>query len=219
MRAGALAPYESALRDAGPLQLCTDDGQVLTLDVARWLAAPDAADHTVLQRCTGPVLDVGCGPGRFVGSLNRRGIAALGVDIAETAVALTRGQGLPALLRDVFGDLPGEGRWPTVLLMDGNVGIGGDPLRLLTRIRALIAPGGRLIVETDAGDDVLDLLQVRFAHAGRPVGASFGWARVGRDPLVRCAADAGYVVAESWRADGRPFTALTPDRSGRRPRY
>ena len=129
MEPGALAPYESALLDdTRPLlALHAADGTVVALDVARWLAPTDACDESVLDRCTGPVLDVGCGPGRFVSALTDRGIAALGVDIAETAVALARGRGLAAMVRSVFSDLPGEGRWPTVLLMDGNIGIGGDP--------------------------------------------------------------------------------------------
>ena len=41
--------------------------------------------------------------------------------------------GGPALVRSVFETLPGEGRWDTVLLMDGNIGIGGDPAALLGR--------------------------------------------------------------------------------------
>jgi SAM-dependent methyltransferase len=208
MEVGALAPYELALRTAGPLGLRTDDGRLIALDVARWLGAVDCADETVLDRCRGPVLDVGCGPGRFVSSLNARGVAALGVDIAETAVALTRGQGLPALLRSVFADLPGEGRWPTVLLLDGNIGIGGDPLRLLTRIRSLLAAGGILIVETHCTDEADDLLEVRFSERGVAVGPPFDWANVGRIPLLRYAALAGYEVSELWSSGGRSFTAL-----------
>ncbi len=142
MDVGALAPYERVLTDVGPLGLHTEDGRVIPLDVRRWLAGADAADETVLTRCESPVIDIGCGPGRLVTSLSRRGMAALGVDIAETAVALTRGQGMPALLRSVFHDLPGEGRWPTALLIDGNIGIGGDPLRLLNRV-ACAARAGR----------------------------------------------------------------------------
>jgi SAM-dependent methyltransferase len=209
MEVGALAPYEQALRQSGPLGLHTDDGRVLQLDVARWLAGIDDSDGSVLARCRGPVLDVGCGPGRFVSALNQRGIAALGVDIAETAVALTRGQGLPALLRSVFGNLPGEGRWPTVLLMDGNIGIGGDPLRLLTRIHSLSAYDGVVIVETHPTRDADDLLEVRFTQHGVPVGAPFGWANVGRDALVRYGARSGYSVREFWSSDGRDFVTLT----------
>lgn len=208
MEVGALAPYEQALRTAAPLGLRTEDGRAIMLDVARWLGPVDAADETVLARCIGPVLDVGCGPGRFVSSLNARGVAALGVDIAETAIALTRGQGLPALLRSVFGDLPGEGRWPTVLLIDGNIGIGGDPLRLLTRIRSLLATGGTLVVESHPRDDADDLLKVRFTDHGLAVGPSFDWAHVGRAALLRYAAAAGYSVGESWWSAGRSFVAL-----------
>lgn len=208
MEIGALAPYEQSLRTAAPLGLRTDDGRSVVLDVARWLAGVDAADETVLSRCAGPVLDVGCGPGRFVSSLNERGVAALGVDIAETAVALTRGQGLPALLRNVFADLPGEGRWPTVLLIDGNIGIGGDPLRLLTRIRSLLAPGGTLLVESHPWTSADDLVEVRFTSRGVPVGPLFEWANVGHDALVRYTAAAGYSELGPWTHSGRRFAAL-----------
>lgn len=208
MEIGALAPYESALRTRGPLGLRTDDGRVVALDVVRWLAEADHSDDSVLTRVRGPVLDVGCGPGRFVSSLNRRGIAALGVDIAETAVALTRGQGLPALLRSVFSELPGEGRWPTVLLMDGNIGIGGDPLRLLERIRSLLAPGGTLIVETDPDRAADDLLEVRFTEGGQAVGPPFDWANVGRDALTCYAERCDYEIGELWSSEGRSFTVL-----------
>lgn len=208
MESGALAPYEQALRTAAPLGLRTEDGRSVALDVARWLSGVDAADETVLGRCAGPVLDVGCGPGRFVSSLNERGVAALGVDIAETAVALTRGQGLPALLRNVFADLPGEGRWPTVLLIDGNIGIGGDPLRLLVRIRSLLAPGGILLVEAHPRAAADDLIEVRFTSRGVPVGPLFDWANVGHEALARYTAAAGYSGLESWTDSGRSFAAL-----------
>jgi hypothetical protein len=36
-----------------------------------------------------------------------------------------------------------------VLLLDGNIGIGGDPHRLLRRVRELLTPTGRLLVELD----------------------------------------------------------------------
>ena len=49
--------------------------------------------------------------------------------------------------RDVFAPLPGEGRWCTALLADGNVGIGGDPVALLRRLRAGARPARRVVVE------------------------------------------------------------------------
>ena len=54
-----------------------------------------------------------------------------------------------ACCRSVFQPVPGEGGWDTVLLADGNIGIGGDPVALLTRCRELLAPAGRVLVELD----------------------------------------------------------------------
>jgi hypothetical protein len=53
----------------------------------------------VRPRCIGPVLDVGCCPHRIVHAPAVQGIPALGVDIADVAVALTNRRGAPALTR------------------------------------------------------------------------------------------------------------------------
>ena len=50
------------------------------------------------------------------------------------AVAQTPDRGVAAIRRNVFDALPGEGRWRTALLADGNIGIGGDPAALLRRL-------------------------------------------------------------------------------------
>lgn len=50
---------------------------------------------------------------------------------------------------DVFGSVPMEGRWATVLVFDGNVGIGGDPIRPLTRCRQLTNADGQVLVEVE----------------------------------------------------------------------
>ena len=206
-----LAAYGTALLTAQPLSIIATDGRHIGLDVERWLACVDAADETVLARCRPPVLDVGCGPGRFVAALNERGRPALGVDIADTAIALARRRGASAVVRNAFADLPGEGRWPTVLLMDGNIGIGGDPARLLRRMRALLAAGGRMIIETDVDPSRDELLDVRLARGGEPVGHPFPWAIVGIDALSAYAASVGVCVTEQWCAGGRSFALLTGD--------
>jgi hypothetical protein len=109
----------------------------------------------------------------------------------------------------VFGDVPGQGRWPTVLVMDGNVGIGGDPLRLLSRLVSLLAPSGRLIVEGHPDPRRDERLRVRFAGAGgRATGPEFGWAQVGLDAIAGYAAAAGGRLLETWTAEGRPFALI-----------
>jgi SAM-dependent methyltransferase len=177
-----------------------------TLDLARWAGPLDGADESVLERCVPPVLDVGCGPGRFVLALVERAQVALGVDITRAAVQLTRSRGGPALHRDVFAPTPGEGRWSTVLLIDGNIGIGGEPIRLLRRLRTVLTRAGRLLVETHRDPATDRRSAVRFS----PGGPSFPWAEAGLDPLVRDARSAGYVVDEVWSVDGRSFARLRP---------
>ncbi|MGW2994495.1 methyltransferase domain-containing protein [Streptomyces sp. NPDC001193] len=109
-RAWLADPYAEALRAGrGPLFLSRGDGWLLPLEVERWCAEADAADATVLARCEGAVLDVGCGPGRLVAALARLGQPALGVDVTPEAVARTVRTGGSALCRSVFDPLPSEG--------------------------------------------------------------------------------------------------------------
>ncbi|MEE1744948.1 methyltransferase domain-containing protein [Streptomyces sp. JV184] len=211
-------PYADALRNGhGPLFLRRTDGWLLPLDVERWCAGADAADLSALRRCEGPVLDIGCGPGRLVAALAARGHRVLGIDVSEAAVARTLRLGGSALHRSVFEPLPGEGRWGTVLLIDGNIGIGGDPRRLLHRTAALVAPGGLLIAET-APQDIDERVEVRLddgraAHAGAVPARPFPWARLGTPALLRQARPLGWHPADQWEADGRRFVSLRRERT------
>jgi hypothetical protein len=58
------------------------------------------------------------------------------VDAPADAVALTRRAGGFTLLREVFDDVPGTGRWATALLADGN------SEALLHRVRQLLLRHG-----------------------------------------------------------------------------
>jgi SAM-dependent methyltransferase len=205
-------PYADALvTGRGPLFLRRTDGWLLPLEVERWCARADAVDLTVLARCEGTVLDVGCGPGRLVAELAARGRPALGIDVSEAAVAHTARLGGQALRRSVFEPLPGEGRWDTALLLDGNVGIGGDPAALLHRMAQLLTPGGLLIVETLADVDVDERVSVHIVRVTDPRGTdgpAFPWARLGTPALLRHAARAGWRREGQWSAGGRSFVAL-----------
>ncbi|WP_329113284.1 class I SAM-dependent methyltransferase [Streptomyces sp. NBC_01353] len=201
-------PYAEALRSGrGPLYLRRGDGWLLPLEVERWCAEPDAADATVLDRCDGPVLDIGCGPGRLVTALAARGHRALGVDVTPEAVARTVRAGGSALCRSVFDPLPREGRWDTVLLIDGNIGIGGDPAALLRRAARLASPTGSLLVEV-ATTEVDERVEVHVddGHGGR--GAPFRWARLGTRALCAEAPEAGWTRALTWQTAGRSFVGL-----------
>lgn len=183
------------------------DGDVLAADGTRWLEDPSPEEEAVLDLAQGPVLDVGCGPGRHVVALAARGVMALGLDITPSAVHLARTRGALVLERSIFDHLPGKGRWGSALLLDGNIGIGGDATALLARLATLLRPGGRVLAEVEGLAAPGQRLTVRLEHRGTP-GPWFGWARVGVDRLPALAAAAGLIVADVWSAGGRWFARL-----------
>jgi SAM-dependent methyltransferase len=198
--------YEGALAGLGHAEIEHADGRSAPLRVDRWFGAI-AGDDTLLDRCAGPTLDVGSGPGRLTVALAERGLPALGIDITPYAVELTRAAGGLALRRDVFERVPGLGRWRTVVLADGNVGIGGDPAVLLRRVAELIGTGGRALVEVQppGGPGGCEIVRLR---TGRRVGPWFRWAYAGVDTIHDVARGAGFAVHETWTAGGRWFVAL-----------
>ncbi|WP_329128601.1 class I SAM-dependent methyltransferase [Streptomyces sp. NBC_01476] len=212
-------PYATALRAGhGPLFLHRADGWLLPLDVERWCAGPDDADRTVLAACRGATLDIGCGPGRMVTALAEGSRPALGIDVSTEAVRRTRAAGGAALLRSVFEPLPQEGHWRTALLIDGNIGIGGDPGALLSRVRQLVHSHGTLIVEAapvGLADDLDERTPVRLHDGTGAHGAAFPWTRVGPTALIRHATAAGWAPATAWSRDDRRFVALRPHGDGR----
>jgi SAM-dependent methyltransferase len=175
-----------------------DDGEVRVLPAHRWLGdrglpngsepSDEVFDETVTQMCSGPTIELGCGPGRLVARLIRRGIPALGIDRSATAIRLAGRGGAPALLGDVFEPLPGVGHWRTVLLVDGNVGLGGDPRRILGRAAELLRSHGHCVAEFDAEAVGIRARWVRLESA-RDVGPWFRWASVGVDSAATLAAN------------------------------
>ena len=175
-----------------------DDGRVGRLPVGSWLggrSADTVFDEAIVALCEGPTIDLGCGPGRLVAHLIERGVPALGVDVSATAIDLARRSGAPALRRDVFDPLPGTGRWQTVLLADGNVGLGGDPERILRRAGELLRRGGRCIAEFDSATTGINVSWVRL-ESQETIGPWFRWASVGIDCVPALAARVGLAVAD-----------------------
>jgi SAM-dependent methyltransferase len=189
------------------LSLRYADGRLTPVDVSRWRGPTDAADLDLLDRCLDPTLDVGCGPGRLVAALTAAGSVALGVDVAESAVDLARVAGAEVVRRSVFEPLPAEGSWRSVLLADGNIGIGGDPVRLLRRCRDLLAPDGQILVELDPPGRPSTSVTVRL-EAAHEHSEWFTWAHVASDTADVPAARAGLRVVERWTREGRWFACL-----------
>ena len=192
--------FEPGFAEGGG-QLHTRDGDVFELPVRRWTADAGPGDQPLLSRCSGPTLDVGCGPGRMTAALGALGVRALGVDVSPTAVAMTRSRGGTALNQDIFALHGGRRSWQHVLLVDGNVGIGGDPVRLLWLCRELISTCGSVLVDLAPPGRGLRVTSARLVGSSG-AGEWFAWALLGTDAVQVVAAAAGLAVAALWRVEG-----------------
>jgi len=184
-----------------------EDGAVVPLPVARWFGAVDAVDRRVLATVDGPVLDVGCGPGRHVVALSERGVPALGIDITGSALDVARRRGASVMERSVFDRVPAAGRWTSVLLLDGNIGIGGEPAALLRRVRELLRSGGTAMVEVEPRWNRAPARLVRF-ELGSVVGPWFRLSYVTVDEIEGLARATGFRCTQRWHDGSRSFAAL-----------
>jgi SAM-dependent methyltransferase len=177
------------------------------LPTQAWLAGAGPADLALLAHCQGPTIDIGCGPGRMSEALALAGHAVLGIDVVPEAVRQTRTRGVQALRRSVFEPVPGEGRWRTALLADGNIGIGGDPVALLERVRDLLVPDGRVVVDVAPwGTGVVTRhIMLETAH-GRS--GEFPWTAVGADAIQAVASAAGLGTAIGHRYADRRWAVI-----------
>jgi SAM-dependent methyltransferase len=205
--------YEQALAGTAWPQIEHSDGHASPLAAQRWMNEIPG-DESMLDRCAGPTLDVGAGPGRLTVALAERGVPALAIDVTPRAVALARSSGALALQRDVFGPVPGAGRWATLLLADGNIGISGDPVALLRRARELLRPAGSVVAEvgppgTRSGREHVRLRTVT------GTGPWFPWAWISIEQLAAVSSATGLSIIQSWSASGRWFALLGRAVAGR----
>lgn len=202
--------FGAALRGV-PCRVVGLEDTAQPLPMADWTREVDQADRHLLDLCTGPTIDIGCGPGRLAAGLAAEGRIVLGIDVVQEAVEQTRSRGASALRRDVFEPVPGEGRWGTALLADGNVGIGGDPVALLRRVRDLLDPRGRVVVELAGPGIEGRVVWARLEGAGA-VSRPFRWAVVSIDDIDDVATLAGLDVVHRTEFAGRWCAVLEEQR-------
>jgi SAM-dependent methyltransferase len=192
--------------DLAALSLClrSDRGELVAADGWRWLCPTGSEEEHVLDRAEPPVLDIGCGPARHLLALAARGVEGLGLDVTPAAVELARSRGAQVVEGSVFGSVPRTGGWGTALLLDGNIGIGGNPLTLLTRVSTLLRPGGRVLVELGP-PGTNGRFQLARVETDAYRGPWFGWTEVGADSIDALVAAVGMNLTKVWSAGGRWF--------------
>ena len=234
----AMDIFGDALRDrhAGHtgrlLTIRRDDGHVDRHDPALYfMPDPFAHEIALLDMAEGPVLDVGCGAGRTLLWLQRRGVDAAGVDLSPGAVAVARDRGCHGVTQaDILARTPAIPReaFRTLTVFGNNIGIGGTYEGAETLLRNLAdaaAPDCRLLVtgldiaktdqehhlayhqrNIDAGRPRGEIT-MRFEYQGR-TGAWMRWYHPEPRELDALAQATGWVVETMAPAGGAFFAAV-----------
>lgn len=107
-------------------------------------------EERALDRSRGKILDAGAGSGRNSLILQERGADVTALDISSRCVALMRRRGVQKTIQEDIFELR-EGSFDTILLLMHGIGVAGtlEGLEnLLTGLRQIINPGGRLMLDS-----------------------------------------------------------------------
>jgi len=156
----------------------------------------------------GRLLDVGCAAGLFLDVARAEGWDVAGVDLNRNSVDAARERGLDVRRGDLADQEFPQGAFDAITLFD-LIEHTGDPRTLLARCRALLRPGGLLVITTP---DVGGLApRVTWALFGLTLGA---WdhptppghlVQFSRATLSRLLGECGYEVA-AFRSEHIPIS-------------
>jgi SAM-dependent methyltransferase len=155
-----------ARMSSGPVRPYTDRLSAATLTGVRsyyedlWERLPDDLTPPDLELRRGfllantgageRALDLGCGNGLFTAELLRAGSQAIGVEVAEAALARARAQhaSIDFRLAPIDGRLPLEDSEVDLVWCSEVIEHVADTARWLSEVRRVLAPGGRLLLTT-----------------------------------------------------------------------
>jgi SAM-dependent methyltransferase len=163
------------------------------------------AERQSIRHVRGRVLDVGCGAGRAIVELQRRGCEVVGLDASPLAVRAARLNGAEKVWRGSVRDISGRiGAFDTVILFGNNFGLFGTPKqarRILTSWARATKPNARILAESisaySGGAPLIDRsyywrnrergsapgqLRMRYRY-GDLVGPWFSWLFVSRQEM------------------------------------
>lgn len=189
MEPRAMTPQGLALKayfegDHGAqLTVRRDDGVEYALPVSHFFRAPvefTPLENATLERCRGRVLDVGAGSGLHSLTLQERGLAVTALEISPEAVEVMTRRGVrDARCADIFQFTGGP--FDTLLMLGHGIGITENLARLerfLTLARRLLAPDGRLLLDSTDVRRTDDPRHLAYQEANRRAGRYVGEIRI-----------------------------------------
>jgi hypothetical protein len=143
----------------------------------------------------GPVLDLGCGAGRASLFLLERGLAVTAVDSSPGAVNVCRRRGVRDVRLGDVNDPPADEPWAVVLLLCGNLGLGGtwEGNRTLLRTLSKRTRPGALLIGDSVTNTGRNEFQLRI-HYRDLVTPWWGQCNVRADQVPALVAGTGWTI-------------------------
>jgi SAM-dependent methyltransferase len=198
-----------------------DDDEIPVADLFRKFDKMPALEQKALECATGNILDVGAGSGCHSVALQEMGKKCLAIDISELSVKVMQERGVDARLVNLY-DESFVGQFDTILMLMNGTGIIGrleNMQKFFNRIKYLLAPGGRVIVDSsdlrylyeeedgslmiDLADEYYGLLDYQMEYKGI-LGEPFDWIYVDFETLSYYAEQNGFkaeMIAEGEHYD------------------
>jgi SAM-dependent methyltransferase len=240
---GSAVLHHSEGRRDGSCTIERDDGFTTTEDLDPYFEGEELwtpQEIEALGKAKIPVLDMGCGPGRHLIDLQRRGFA-VGLDISTTVLEVCRKRGGRLLVLGRITRLPFKGRsFATALMMGNGLGLAGGvetTLKGLGEVHRILRDSGLIIAHTS---DPLDpesgiheeyrlqnisrgkppgLLRIRVAYGG-VTGQWFNLMLMPKADAVSILERSGFAVQRALRWDSSIiFVARKSSPSERGPRH
>jgi len=208
----ALRDWLDGARDTA-VDVVDDEGEVDRVAVDVFFRGPDELEdweRVALAACKGRVLDLGAGAGCHALALQARGLSVTALEVSQDAVAVMEERGVQdarwTTVEDWAQVATGEhaDRFDTLLLLMHGAGLAGDLdglETLLAQARAVLSPGGSLIVDSrdpGCGAAVAELQVVYQGRRGQP----FDWLYLDAETLCDLARQGGFEPERLWQGDG-----------------
>jgi SAM-dependent methyltransferase len=193
-------------RAVDELLLEVDDGTVVPAMDPEWFfrTEPDwePEERRLIEMVThGPVLDLGAGAGRVALHLQERGLRVTAVESSPGAARVCRRRGVRDVRVQDLNSPPADQAWRTILLLCGNLGLGGSwdgNRRLLVRLAEISAPDAVLLADSVDYTGRAEIgLRIRYADQVTPWWRQRNVSAAEVDALVE---GTGWTIAHHLRA-------------------